>query len=290
MRALCFDIGGTFIKYGVLDNGNILKKGSFPTDYKLGNEDITNRIINVSKGLIEEFPGITGVGVSCAGSIDFENGIMVTPPTDIPEFGGWNFKKIFWDNFGLKCAADNDVNTFAKAECSAGSGKNYSNYVVMTIGTGIGGAIVNNNDIWRGRNYNAGEVGRMIFNESRYEQLGSMTALLNIARRNNLIVKDGKEFFDLVDSKNEVAMSVAHEWYTNIARGIANLVYILNPEAIIIGGGVSARPDFFDQLIKYSNDILAEGFKNTVNIKSAKFQNDGGIIGAYYNIVEVLKK
>lgn len=286
MKVLCYDIGGTNVKYGVVEDQKILEKNSFKTYFKNGREDLTARILKVAHELVDKYPDIKGVGISCAGSINYDKGMMVTPPASIPEFGDWNFQKIFHDEFGFNVVADNDVNCFASCECKMGAGKKYKTYLVMTIGTGIGGAIVVNNTVWRGNNYNAGEIGRMLINGIHWEELGSMTALIKAARLRGLDVKEGKEVFDLYDSGNPVATIVISEFYQNLGRGIANLVYIFNPEALIIGGGISARKGFGAEINAYANYFLVEGFQSIVDIIPAQYQNDGGILGSYCNFVE----
>ena len=286
MQVLCFDIGGTNIKYGVVEDGKIIFKSSFPTLFKKGNKDVTDRLIEHAKEVKKEYPNIKGVGISCAGSINFDKGVMITPPFAIPEFGDWNFKEVFKKELDLDIVADNDVNSFAACECKMGAGKKYQTYIVMTVGTGIGGAIVVNNKVWRGHNYNAGEIGRMLINGIRWEDMASITALIKAARLRGLDVNEGKEVFELYDQGNTVAGIVVSEFYQNLGRGIANLVYIFNPEAIIIGGGISSREGFGKEINAYSDYFLVEGFKSTLDIIPATYKNDGGMLGAYCNFID----
>ena len=176
MRVLCFDIGGTNVKYGVIENEQFLEKGLFDTNAHLGKEHMNNKLVSIAKEMKEKY-GVEGVGISCAGSVDFERAYITIAPDALPDFSDWDFRKLFKDNVGLDCIADNDVNSFAKAECVNGAGKDYDNFIVITVGTGIGGAIVMNNQLWRGKNYNAGEVGRMLIGNARWETVASTSAL-----------------------------------------------------------------------------------------------------------------
>ena len=286
MKLLCFDIGGTNIKYGVIENGIILEKSKFPTNYKRGHKDVTDRLIATAKKVQKKHPDIEGVGISCAGSINFDEGRMITPPDAIQEFGEWDFEKLFMDELGLRIVADNDVNSFAACECKMGAGSKYKTYLVMTVGTGIGGAIVVNNKIWRGNNYNAGEIGRMLVDGVHWEKMASMTALIKSAKLRGLDIEEGKDVFDLYDQGDKVAQLVVGEFYRNLGKGIANLVYIFNPEAVIIGGAISARDDFGFEINIYADYYLVEGFQSTLDIIPAHFKNDGGILGAYCNFVD----
>lgn len=286
MKVICFDIGGTSVKYGVVEDGVILFKDSFNTHLAGGNSLITERLLTKTKEIKEIYDDIQGVGISCCGSIDFDKGLVITAPYAIPEFSGWNFTKIFEEKLGLKCIADNDVNSFAQCECKMGSGTKYKTFLVMTVGTGIGGAIVVNNQIWRGNNYNAGEIGRMFVDGAQWERIASMSALVKNAKLRGLDVSGGQEVFDLYDQGDVTAQIVVSEFYHNLGKGIANLVYIFNPEAVIIGGGISSRPNFGREVNAYADYYLVEGFQDTIDIVPATYKNDGGILGAYCNFVE----
>ena len=286
MEILCFDIGGTNIKYGIVKDGKIVAKNSFHTHYKRGHKDVTDRLLTTTRKVLKKYPNIEGVGISCAGSINYDKGVMLTPPAAIPQFGDWDFAKLFMDEFGLRIVADNDVNSFAAGEVKLGAGRKYDTFIVMTVGTGIGGAIVVGDKIWRGHDYNAGEIGRMLIDGTKWEKMASMSALVHNAQLRGLDVEDGKQVFDLYDQGDPIANLVVTEFYHNLGKGIANLVYIFNPEAIVIGGGISARADFGKEINAYADYYLVEGFQDTLDIVPAKFRNDGGIMGAYCNFVD----
>ena len=289
MRVLCFDIGGTNVKYGVIENEQFLEKGLFDTNAHLGKEHMNNKLVSIAKEMKEKY-GVEGVGISCAGSVDFERAYITIAPDALPDFSDWDFRKLFKDNVGLDCIADNDVNSFAKAECVNGAGKNYDHFIVITVGTGIGGAIVMNDQIWRGKNYNAGEVGRMLIGNARWETVASTSALIREANRAGLDVKNGIELFELYDKREELAIAVVNRFYDLLGIGLSTLVYIYNPEAIIIGGGISKRENFTSRVERYMNSHLPTGFRDTAQILTASYRNDGGMIGAYYNFIEYKQK
>lgn len=288
MKVLCFDIGGTDIKYGVIENEVFLLKGSIPTNYALGQESISNRIIDLTRELMKKHT-FDGVGISCAGCVDFDYGKIIVGPENIKEFDGWDFEQLFMENFGLKVVADNDVNCFGVAEGTSGAAKKFSNYLTMTVGTGIGGAIVIHGEMWRGLNFKASEFGRMLLEGGRYENLASVTALIRMARLKGLKVGSGLDVFNLYDQKDPTAIEVVTTFYHNLALGIANLTYIFNPEAIVIGGGISNRKSFSTELKRELKKIMVPSFYETVKIFNAQYQNDGGMMGAYYNFVSVYR-
>lgn len=285
MQVLCFDIGGTDIKYGVVKDEQIIEKHKVPTESKLPKEKLEEKLLNLAKEMLSKYE-CDGVGVSCAGSIDVEKGAVITPPEAIPNFRDLNFKTFFKENFNLDCVADNDVNCFGIAEATSGAGKTFKNFFTITVGTGIGGAIIINGEIWRGASYNAGEVGRMLLPKEKFESLASVSALVRHAKELGLDVNNGLDVFKLYDENNFLAEQAIAGFYHYLAVGIANLIYTFNPEAFIIGGGITNREGFIEELNKTINRYLVDGFKNTALIKRAYYKNDGGMMGAYYNFVK----
>ena len=284
MQVLCFDIGGTDIKYGIVKDEVIIEKHKVPTEASSSQEELEKKLHNLATELLSRYQ-VDGVGVSCAGSIDYERGVVATAPEAIPSFRNWDFKTFFQKNFNLECVADNDVNCFAIAEGTSGAAKEFKNFFTITVGTGIGGAIVFNGKIWRGANYNAGEVGRMLLPKEKFESIASVKALVKYAQDLCLDVHNCKEIFDLYDKDDFLAEQAVANFYHYLAVGIANLIYTFNPEAFVIGGGITNREQFIEELNKTINRYLVDGFKNTAIIKRAYYKNDGGMMGAYYNFV-----
>ena len=284
MQVLCFDIGGTDIKYGIIKDEVIIEKHKVPTEAYLPKEALENKLYNLAKDLLSKYE-VEGVGVSCAGSIDYDRAVVTTAPDAIPSFKDLDFRTFFKEKFNLDCVADNDVNCFAKAEGTSGAAKDFNNFFTITVGTGIGGAIVYNKQVFRGANFNAGEVGRMLLPKEKFESLASMTALIKNAREIGLDVSNGKEIFDLYDEGDFLAKQAVSSFYHYLAVGIANLIYTFNPEAFVIGGGITNRECFLDELNKTINRYLVDGFRNTAILKRAHYKNDGGMMGAYYNFV-----
>ena len=287
MPILCFDIGGTDIKYGIVENEVILEKGSMPTNPYLGQENVSNRLLEVTKEFQKRYE-IEGVGISVAGCVDFNYAKVIAGPESIPEFNNWDFREVF-GKLGLKAVADNDVNCFGVAEGKSGAAVKFNNFLTMTVGTGIGGAIVLNGEMWRGLNFQAAEFGRMLIEGGKYEAQAATSALVRSARIAGLTAGNGLDVFALYDEKNPIAVKVVTEFYHKLALGIANLVYIFNPEAIIIGGGISNRKTFATELKKELKKIMVPAFYDTVKIYNAAYKNEGGIMGAYYNYLDVYK-
>lgn len=293
MKVLCYDIGGTDIKYGIVEDGNLIEKASVRTDAALGQQALILRLVHTTREMLKKHE-VEGVGVSCAGSINIETGTVIAAPEHIKEFLGLNFKQIFKDNFNLKCFADNDVNCFAIAEGESGAAKKMSTYLTMTIGTGIGGGIVIRRQIWRGSFYNGAEFGRMFITDKKYEAICSTASLVRAARKAGLSVNNGVEVFEIYDDKNHeknaLAVKIVKEFYQSLAYGIANLFYIFDPEAIIIGGGISNRKRLAQEIRQELKKIIDPAFFRNAVLLNAEHANDGGMLGAYYNFVKAYAK
>lgn len=281
MKILCFDIGCTDIKYGIIEDGNIILKKKVATEVDLGVDSFKKKL-QVIVDCLAEPNGIKLVGVSCAGSVDINESKIIVCPDHAPMLDKFDFRE-FFGQFGLECYADNDVNCFGLAEMMAGHGQKYDHFLTMTVGTGIGGAVIMQKNVWRGPNFNAGEFGRMIMqNGVSYETVAATSALVRSAKENGLDVDNGQDVFALYDAKNPIAKKIVKNFYCYLAIGVANLVYAFNPQSVIIGGGISNRPQFADELKVELKKILHHSFYDTVVVQNSYFKNDGGIMGAYY--------
>ncbi len=289
MNYLSFDIGGTFTKFAVItEDFQILEKGEYPTLAMLGRKQILKTTINKIKEYRDHYQ-IQGVAICSPGVIDFQNGIVTYANNLMPNYAGTNFRQEIFQATGLFATAENDVNCFALSETLIGN----DSFLMITIGTGIGGAIVMDNQIFHGVNNSAGEFGQMVIDNQKWENLASMRSLVEKARLFNLPVKNGEELFSLYDQKNIVAMNLVAEFYNYLAKGICNLAYLFNPQKIIFGGGITRRKEsFVAELNAAVGRIVDANYWGSTVITTGKFLNDGGLIGAlihYFNIAKANK-
>jgi len=292
MHIATFDIGGTDIKYGVIDQSSekMIFKSKMATEIHKGRHHFITKLTQTVEELIKKF-AIEGVAISCAGSINVETGTIIAAPESIPEFQDINFKAIMHEKFNLPCSADNDVNCFGIAEGAVGNAVGIKNYLTMTIGTGIGGSIFIDGRIHRGNEYNAGEWGRMLIGQTKYESQASISALLQIAKDMGMTTAlDGLSVFAAYDANDPLAKRVVDQFYENVARGIANLIYIFNPEKIIIGGGISTRKTLIREIMEKLEKMMVPSFFKTARIEPAKLGNDSGMVGAYFNFKQQFKR
>lgn len=149
--------------------------------------------------------------------------------------------------FGLPCHVENDVNCAGMAEYAAGAAKGSSSMLMLTIGTGIGGAFIWDGKLWKGYGNSACEVGRMELGTGSFEELAATSALvLNTAKRLGKVPEEisGKWIFEQAQAGNEVCIQEIDRMCDALALGIANLCYVLNPEIVVLGGGISAQREW----------------------------------------------
>lgn len=288
MKILTFDIGGTAIKYGICnDDFELIEKHSVPTEAKLGGQHIIEKVIEI----IESFSDIDRIAISTAGQVDSQNGIVVYSTDNIPYYTGMMVKSIVENKTGIPCFVENDVNSAAVGEAKFGAAAGCSDFICLTYGTGIGGAIFLDGKLYKGSGNSAGELGHMITHaggkqctcggEGCYECYASAKALLTAIKRNTGEDLNGFQIFEKKNFERPEIRSEIDKWIDEIISGLINIIYIFNPPLIVLGGGI-LNEDYIIELIdrKIYNKLM-DNYKN-VNIVRAKLGNDAGMLGAAY--------
>ena len=288
MKILTFDIGGTAIKYGICnDDFELIEKHSVPTEAKLGGQHIIEKIIEI----IESFSDIDRLAISTAGQEDSQNGIVDYSTDNIPYYTGMMVKSIVENKTGIPCFVENDVNSAAVGEAKFGAAAGCSDFICLTYGTGIGGAIFLDGKLYKGSGNSAGELGHMITHaggkqctcggEGCYECYASAKALLTAIKRNTGEDLNGFQIFEKKNFERPEIRSEIDKWIDEIISGLINIIYIFNPPLIFLGGGI-LNEDYIIELIdrKIYNKLM-DNYKN-VNIVRAKLGNDAGMLGAAY--------
>lgn len=297
----CFDIGGSFIKYAVInEEGQILIKDKFATPKTNSKENILDEIVKKIDNLKEEHT-ISSVGICVPGQVDIEKG-KVLFCANVKELAGVNLSDVIYERTNLECFVDNDVNAAALGEMWMGAAKGKETFVCIALGTGIGGAIVINGNIFRGMGGNAGEVGHMIVNTSGekcncglkgcYEKYASTSALIrNYVKTASINDKDkrmlqnidGEEIINRVNKGEELAEKVYDEFLDDLTIGLVNVVHILDPGLIVLGGGISAQGQpFVEEINKRLNKRIMTPYRDYTKVILAELQNDAGLLGACY--------
>ena len=290
MNILAIDIGGTMIKYGLVSSdGEILSTDKIETEAEKGLENILNKIDNIFKRYKENNP--VGIAVSGTGQINGMIGKVIGGNPIIPNWIGTNLVKILEEKYNLPAVLENDVNCVALGEKWIGAGKDLSNFICLTIGTGIGGGIILNNQLFRGENFVAGEFGHILIKKGEFEQFASTTALIRLVKERTGKTLNGKEIFDLEKKEIVEYQEVISEWIENLTDGLSSIVYCFNPANIILGGGVIGQGEPLINRIKNSLfKKIGSQFKEKLNIIQAKLGNNAGMIGASYLLLEKINK
>lgn len=285
MKYIAFDIGGTKIKYSIIDkNYNIIEKNQIDTNAKLGGVHVINKVIDIINDYKNKFE-LNGVAISTAGVVDPTTGIILYANDVMPEYTGLNLPKMIYEKTNLFASVENDVNCFALSHLLSID----TDYLMVAVGTGIGGSIVINKQIYHGITKSGGEFGNMIIDKGkRFEDLASITALVRYANELGLNVHNGLDVFNLYDQKDEKATKAVNYFYKYLALGLLNLAYIFNIPKIILGGGITNRPTFLTELMEKIKLYENKPYNNTEIIVS-KNTNDGGMLGALVHHLNIRK-
>lgn len=306
MYHLGIDIGGTNLKFGILD-----KKFKLVMDYSQKMPDVIDLNL-IKSSLLDSIIQISieyklaSIGIGAPGIIN-NNGLIVVSP-NIPSFNGFNLLEFIKESISqqtglnIPIKLENDANIAAIAEMTLGRGANYQNFVYITLGTGVGGAIILNRQLYRGNNGSAGEIGHIIYNASTkpkkrmyrtgvLEEYLGKSAIIRYAKKlshkfpNSRLVIDNK--FDIItisdyaDEGDELAVAIMKKtgYYLGIAiTTVANLLDINN---FIIGGGISKSSKIlYETAITTANTRALPHLQGNIRIEKAQFSSKAGIIGS----------
>ncbi len=287
MKTLAFDIGGTEIKYAVCDNNfNLTEKKSIPTNAHEGGKKIIDRVVEI----IKTFDGIDRIGISTAGQVDSKKGMIIFATDSIPGYTGTKIKEIIETETGIPTAVENDVNSAALGEAVFGAAKDCPDFICLTYGTGIGGAIFLDGKLFTGNSFSAGEFGHMVTHANGkdctcggkgcYEVYASSRALVKSVEEKLNKKMNGREIFENFEMP-EIRVLI-DEWIDEIVLGLKGLVYIFNPPLVVLGGGIMNEPYIIDEVNKRLQSELMQSFRNVKTVK-AKMGNDANLLGAAYN-------
>jgi glucokinase len=265
------DIGGTSIVAARFSENEMLEKKEVPTGADRPAEQIMESLYEAIDMVMND--EVAGIGIGMPGFMNAESG-EILQINNIPSFNGFAIRPRVSEKFKLPAFQGNDANCFALGETYYGAGKKYSNLVGVTLGTGLGGGIILDRKIHTGLMGGAGELGCVPFHGGISEDICSAALFKNKYKTT------GTELYKKAKAGDQESLAVFHELAFNIGELLRIVMYILSPEAFIIGGSVANSWDLLEKpLRKEINKFLAPMISNKVDLVRAELDN-AGLYGA----------
>ncbi|MGM0216265.1 ROK family protein [Enterococcus sp. AZ109] len=284
MTLAVFDIGGTSIKYGRWQNQQLSQQGYFATPGTF--EEMTQ----VMKKQLEKIPEVKGVAISSPGAVN----VAARQIEGVSAVDYLHFRPIFDEleaEFGLPVTIENDANCAGISEMASGAGKQVQDAVFVVIGTGIGGAIFINRTLYKGRHLFGGEFGLMKpYGQTILSQLGTAVNTAKAFSQHTGLTINGKELFARADAGNEQAQQYLTAMYDAVGLALYNLQVAIDPEMIIIGGGISERDEVVAAIkARLYHYLATESIEEIMpEVVSCYYRNDANLIGAAVNFERMM--
>lgn len=317
---LAVDLGGTNVRIGTVNlEGKILHKITFPTEASRGRErvmkDILSRIREVMVIFPEEKFEVIGGGFGIPGAIELDKGIVAQSP-NLPVLDGFDIRSWLQGRLRMPIFIDNDANAFSLGEAWLGAARGVKEFCCLTLGTGVGGGIVLDGDIWHGTEGKAGEIGHMVIDvdgppcqcgsRGCLEVFASGSAIRRMAveaierdEKTDLVERCGGEIkgisaktvYESARGGDHLSRRVFQRMGMYLGVGLVNLANLLDVEMMLIGGRVSEAWDLFieparEELEKRTVGSMGKG----VRVERARCGDDAGILGAAYLVKRGLER
>jgi glucokinase len=307
-HAIGVDFGGTSVKVALInDHGEIKARTTIPTAKASTQTAWRDAVGAAVEQLRQKYPAgadIVGIGVGVPGFVDYERGFIHDLP-NVPGWTGVSLGQLMEESFRTHIRIDNDVNVMALGECTFGAGRVYQHAVFVTLGTGVGGGVVINNKLYRGAYSMAGEIGhipirmdgikspqgrggleqyvgnrRIVERALHIIDAGARSSILELVEGDRSAVTP-EVIAKAAKQGDKTALDVFDYVADCLATAFASVAYLIQPQAIIVGGGVSlSGAVLFDPLKVHLQERLSPVFFERLEIKTAELGNDAGMIGA----------
>ncbi len=315
MYAIGVDLGGTNIKLGVVsDQGKIINKYSLKTFAEEGPEKVISQILlGIEKLVNKSGVKIAGIGIGAPGVVKHKKGIVEHPP-NLPGWGKVKLGEIISTQTGMSVYVENDANAAAIGEYIFGAGKDLESFIMITLGTGVGGGIIRKGKVFRGDTNAAGELGHISIDykgpKCNCGSRGCIEAYIGNSyltartkrelkkypgsKLNEILKSNGEHLSPRVINEalklnDEFAIKVVEDTGKLLGFAIASVINVLDIATVIIGGGVAGfGKTLFDSVEQNAKDRVLQSLKDRVKIIPAKLSNNAGIKGAsslvFYNL------
>lgn len=279
---LIFDIGGTFIKWALTDKEKIIENDKFAFNSK--KENGKNLITKIGKLILEKAKNnkrIKAFGISTCGDIDSKSSLILGSTPNISNYAGLNFKKEISQFTNLPFIIENDANCAAVGEFNNISNSSINDLILLTLGTDIGCGIYQNKKLLKGSSNAAGEAGYMNVLNRRWGTWFSARGLLKLYSKKNYSKITPEK---ILMSKDKESKKILNLWYKGLAIGIANLIVILNPQIVLLGGGLSEKKlidlNFLKKII--NKNLIENHLINSYKLDYASLGNAAAIYGCMF--------
>lgn len=283
MRIAVLDIGGTSIKSGVWNGNNLKEQQEWETQAEQGGVYLMERV----KFILHTCVPFDAIGISTAGQVNTVNGSIYYANDNIPGYTGMEIKNILEEEFHVPVAVENDVNAAALGELHYGAGRGSRNFLCLTYGTGVGGAIVLDGNVYNGTTFSAGSFGGIIVHPEKiflgeefsgcYEKYASTTALVRQVRKIDSNLDDGRKIFQAFE-RPEIKNCI-DGWIDEVVYGLVSLIHIFNPSLILLGGGILNQKYIIIEIKKRIAGIISSSFLK-MEIRQTELGNYAGLMGA----------
>lgn len=274
---LGIDIGGTSITCGIVKGKELIKTINKPTLAHLDADGIFNNLLSCIDPLISD--EVKAIGVGVPGLINEEKG-QILNISNIPAWKEFPLKDRLEKHYGIPVFLNNDANCFALGTKHFGKGSKYKSFIGIVLGTGVGGGIIINDKMHSGILCSAGEIGCLPYLDSNFE------AYCGSSFFPKQLQLTGQELAQRAKEGDATANQVFHEYGVHLGKLISNLIFVMSPEAIILGGSISQSFSLFESGIKeVMDDFAFQAISSQINILPDHFDNIAilGAAGLYYN-------
>lgn len=308
--AIGIDLGGTKILAGLVSESAMVGE-PLKLDTPSGANNIIDTLVEAVSALDGSHPGLLGVGIATAGIVDSTSGAVIGSTGNLPGWEGTKVKHILEERTGFRTQVENDANAAAYGEYSAGGFHGKKCLLMVTLGTGIGGGIIIDGKLYRGANFAGGEVGHIKISTERsrrctcglwdcWESYGSGRGLVETAKR--LLSRSSRSLLSLQDedltshkvveaarAKDQVGEAALSLYHEHVAIGLSGLCHTLDPDTIVVSGGMSAVVDF-----ELLHDLLASmtlpRISERLEIHRARLGESAGMVGAAQLVIDAQTK